>query len=383
MADGIVGQVQGRRDHVRIDAEQHDVLLPEHGSVIAVPDLARDREGRVAQLFRRRIGMVVHPVPHAHVDQRHPADLVRPPEIVERAESLRHLVRLGEAEELEVAVLEDECERLGERRVRHALQQRVVDPVHRERLLDVVTELVNGDVVALVIHPVRADARPEVRLVAGAPRAERMARAAGGIDLDHRGNVRRRLRIELQLPKDVRDVLRERLGGRVLPARDLVELLLGVRPARFEAVVPDVERLELPPQALLDELRDARDERRADDLLEHGADARLRQFAVFVEAARDERRRGRRIAIREPVRAVNIEQTGVAGVRLRRVRHLARQRGDGALVVIDDRRLRDLIRERVPVGPRVVDDDFGNGLRDDPLHDLLDRPLFREPPLSL
>ena len=89
----------------------------------------------------------------------------------------------------------------------------VVDVVQRERLLDVVTHLVDGDVVALVVHPVLLDARAQVRLVGAALRAERVARAARRIDDDVVGEILRLLLGEAEPDEKIRDVLLVRLGA--------------------------------------------------------------------------------------------------------------------------------------------------------------------------
>ena len=49
-------------------------------------------------------------------------------------------------------------------------------------------------------------------------------------------------------------------------------------------------------------------------LLEHRPDARLGDLAIFVEAAGDQRRRGRRVRIGLARRAESLQQRGVAGV---------------------------------------------------------------------
>ena len=53
---------------------------------------------RLAQLGRRGVGVLVHPVPDAHVDERHAGDLVGAPEVVERLQRVGASgVGLGEA----------------------------------------------------------------------------------------------------------------------------------------------------------------------------------------------------------------------------------------------------------------------------------------------
>ena len=94
-------------------------------------------------------------------------------------------------------------------------QQRVVDVVEREDLLDVVAELVHGDVVALVVHPALLDARAQVRRRRAAGRSAWPRRAP-----DRRRCARRgaRARREAEL-EDARDVLRERRRGRIASSR--------------------------------------------------------------------------------------------------------------------------------------------------------------------
>ena len=56
VADRIVGQVQERVNHVRIDSQQHYIVLVEDGSVIAVPDVFRNLHGGLIELVRRGFG---------------------------------------------------------------------------------------------------------------------------------------------------------------------------------------------------------------------------------------------------------------------------------------------------------------------------------------
>ena len=271
--------------------------------------------------------------------------------------------------------LEDERERLGEGGVGDSGQKGVVDLVQGERLLDVVPHLVDGDVVSLVVHPFLLDAGAEVRLEPALGGAGSVPRPARGMDDDVVCDGIRFLLREAQLLEKVRNVLLVRFGRGVFLADDLVELRLAVLAALLEAGVPDVEWLERPTEPLLDRLRDARDERGRQDVFEHLADSSLGKLAVLVETPRDERGGG--LARRLEVRA----QHRVAGVGLRRVRRFRRglggRRGRRRIGVLLGRRA-DLVRERVPVDVRVVDDGLRDRLRDDPLHHLLDRPLLRE-----
>ena len=123
---------------------------------------------------------------------------------VASASALR--IGLREAEQLQVARLEHERQRLGERGVRHTLRARVVDVVERERLLDVVAQLVDRDVVALVVHP--AGARRACAGAALSPRRcapQRVARAARRIDDDVAREVARPLGREAELAAGCRE----------------------------------------------------------------------------------------------------------------------------------------------------------------------------------
>jgi hypothetical protein len=128
-------------------------------------------------------------------------------------------------------------------------------------------ELVDGDVVALVVHAVGADARAQMRLVPAALRAPGVTGAARRIDLDVRRQVARALLAESKFYQDGGNVRSERASRRIFLLGDRVEFCLSVLPALQEAVVPDVEWLERTLETALDKLRNARHERRADDLL--------------------------------------------------------------------------------------------------------------------
>ena len=162
--------------------------------------------------------------------------------------------------------------------------------------------------------------------------------------------------------------------------RDRVELCLGVLPARQEAVVPDVERLERPVETCLDQLRDAWHKRRAQDLLEHGLDTCLRQLTVEVETSRDQARRRWRVRILEPRSAVGCEQLRVARVGFALIGDPGAG-GDRTIRVLHSGR-RHFVRVRAPVDMRVVHDDRGDGLVDDPSHYLLDHALAWQAVLS-
>ena len=98
VADGVVGQIEERVDHVRIDSEQDDVVLVEDGGVVAVPDVFRDLHRGLVELLGRGLGMVVHPVPDAHIDQRDAGDFVGAPEVVQGFFGLAFGVGCGQAE---------------------------------------------------------------------------------------------------------------------------------------------------------------------------------------------------------------------------------------------------------------------------------------------
>ena len=214
--------------------------------------------------------------------------------------------------------MEDERERLGERGVGNAAEQRVIDRGLREDLLDVVPHLVDGNIVSFVIHPLLADARAEVGLVVAPLRSEGVAGAARRLDHDMVGEEARLLFGESQCLEEARDVGRVGLGGWVLLARRVVEILLRMLGERAEARVPDIERLERAAEALLDELRDPRAERRIEHRREERAHLRLGDLALAVEEARNV---GRALGIVGILEGVGLEESlphCIAGVGLAR-----------------------------------------------------------------
>jgi hypothetical protein len=141
----------------------------------------------------------------------------------------------------------------------------------------------------------------------------------------------------------------------------------GVGAARLEAVVPDVERLERAAEALLDEPRRAGHQRRRQHLSNI---ARTRASGI----SRPRRRRGRWRSARSASTGPRAGRRGSwpAASRSGRPppgrRRRRRQRRVAGDLVVDTRSTGDLVRERVPVDARVVDDGGGDRLRDDPLH---------------
>ena len=106
---------------------------------------------------------------------------------------------------------------------------------------------------------------------------------------------------EAELHQQIWNVLLVRVGGRILLAHDLIQLRFRVCAARTKAVVPDVEWLEWTTKP---SLRPASPFQRTD-----GDDRTcssicltrvLRYLATFVEPARNQSRRGRRIWIGLP-----------------------------------------------------------------------------------
>ena len=87
-----------------------------------------------------------------------------------------------EAEQLEVALLEDEGKGFREGGVRHAGEGVIVYVIRIYGLLHIVAHLVDRDVVALVVHTLRGDARAQEGLVALAHGAPGVAGAPCSLD---------------------------------------------------------------------------------------------------------------------------------------------------------------------------------------------------------
>ena len=114
-------------DHVGVDPQEHDVFLMEQRGEEPVPGILGDLDGCLLELLRGGFGVVVHPVPHRHVDQGHGADLAGSQEIVQGFHRLAFGCRGGESEKLQVAALEHEGQRFRERGVGDPAQKGVVD----------------------------------------------------------------------------------------------------------------------------------------------------------------------------------------------------------------------------------------------------------------
>ena len=242
---------------MRVDRRAASTSFPPRTRrVVAVPDVARDRDGRVAQLPRAwRRGGRTSSARRAMSTSATPAISQASQKIVERREPLsasasgparprssRSRAWKTNASASVNALLGTPCE------------QPVVDRRQREDLLDVVAQLVDGDVVALVVHPVLAR-----RACAGAPCRRAARRPARG---RRRATGRRRCGRRASAPcSGVKP--RSRAGAgcrpRTPPASGSAcgsaasSSASACCRARLEAGVPDVERLERPAEPLLDE----------------------------------------------------------------------------------------------------------------------------------
>ena len=297
---------------MRVDRQDLAVGVAEDRLVVAVPDLAGDREHRLAQLGRGGLRMGVQEAPDPHVDQRHAADLVGVPEEASAWGEAGLGGVAGDPQHLEVALLEDEGEGLGEGGVGDTVEPPVVDAVEREHLLGVVAELVHRRVVALEVHPPFRHAGAQVRLVLPPHRLQGVAGAAGRIDLDVVGEEAGALGGEAELPVELRQPSGESAQVRVALLDDAVELLGAEAGARLEARVPEVERLERPAEPLGDQGAELAHLGRAEHRDQQRLDLALRDLAVAVEAAVDEGGGVGAVGIDPPDRLEDLEQPLVA-----------------------------------------------------------------------
>ena len=320
--------------------------------------------------------MFVHPVPHRGIDQRHPGDLVGPPEIVQGFHGFAGRVGRGQAKQGHVLALKNERQRLGESRIGHTFEQGVIDIVQREGLFHVVPHLVHGDVEAFVVHARFFHASAQVRFLRAHLCAHGVARAACRIDHDVFGHITGTSFREAQLHQQVRNIFPVGPGGRIFFRDDRIQLGLAVFVAGTKTVVPDVERLERTSQARLDKFRNLWNQRRSEHLFQHRFQPLFRNFTILIEAAVDQSGRSGRIRIGHSRGPIGLHQSGVTGVGLGSVRD--REVGPRGRIGILRGRGLHLVGERIPVHVRIIDHDLRNGLRNDPLHDLLDGALLRQ-----
>ena len=168
-----------------------------------------------------------------------------------------------------------------------------------------------------------------------------------------------------------------RLGGRVALARDRVELAprctrraAGSRCTRCRtarAGGPSRFSISFATRGTSGESSD----------LARASPARApRGSRGLVEAARDQRRRGRRVRIDELRGAGSRRGSSRSGCRAR-ARRCRRRRRVPSVASSSTGGGVHLVRERIPVDVRVVDDGVRDRLVDDALHHLRDRALLR------
>ena len=211
-----------------------------------------------------------------------------------------------------------------------------------------------------------------------------MARSARRVDDDVRIEKARFLGRETERFQEARDVLLVRRGVRIARSRQARQLGFRVFRARQKSAVPDVVRLQRPPESLPDERRHARHQRRRDDRFQQLLDARFGHLAVELEAAVDLRRRQWRVGVGPAGSAEIGNENRVARVRLAIARRDRLRRAVSLnlhLVGLDLLRGRggDAARVDEPVEARIVDHRSRDRLRHDLLHDRRDQPLAREP----
>ena len=186
--------------------------------------------------------MVVEPTPRVHVDKRDTHDFVATPENVESFETLFGVAAVLIAEEIEVARLEDEGQRLGEGGVGHAFHDVVVDIVEGDGLLYIVAELMDGNVVAFVIHAVVANTGAKTGIVGAHVAFPCVAGTAGGVDCDVGADEVNLVGSKAETTEDGRHAF----GGEsffvgIETAGFCREFVFVDGAAAFETIVPDVE----------------------------------------------------------------------------------------------------------------------------------------------
>ena len=233
----------------------------------------------------------------------------------------------GKTEQFEIVSLEHEGQGLGERCIGNTFQQRMVNVIEGERLLDVVSHFVDGDVIGFVVHAALFHAGPQVCLFRTHFSSHGVTGAARGINHNILGNVLRPLGREPEFHQQVGNVQLIGLGGRILLRNHLIQLRLSVLAAWAKAAIPDIKRLERTLQPRFDKLRDLRDERRGQHLFQHGLNSGFRNLTIFVEAASDQCGCGRRIRIGLFRREECFLQRRITRVWFTRVARLRRWRG--------------------------------------------------------
>ena len=305
--------------------------------------------------------MGVHPLPDGDVEQRHAADFIHTPSGVEHVEA--SIVGIGtvEAQDLQIFLLEHESQRLGKGGIGHAVEHKIVDVVERNGLLDVVAELVDSNVVALIIHTRSGNARAQMRLLTTMLGTPGMTATPRCVDRNALAEPCRTLRAEAKFGENFGQSGIKSLRVGIFSTRQSAQFVLVHRTASLKAVVPNVVGGKFASQTLGNELADLLHFGRRQILAEDCFGAFDGDFHIFVEVAVDSGVAA--IAVDELLGVEVVEQAAVAHIRLRmRLNGLAVERKG--------------IGRRIPLIAVAVDNLHGNRLVDHTAHHVVDDALL-------
>ena len=344
-----------------VDSQNRLVANAEHRRIIFVPNVLRHINHSVAKLVSRSVGMCVHPLPNRDVEKRHAANFIHTPSGIEHVEASIVGIGIVEAQDLQIFLLEHESQRLGKGSVRHTVEHEIVDVVERDGLLDVMTELVDGDVVALIIHTRSGNARAQMRLLATMLGTPSMPATPRCVDRNALAEPCRTLRAEAKFGENFGQSGINSLRVGIFCARQSAQFVLVHRTASLKAVVPNVVGGKFASQTLGNEFADLLHFGRRQILAEDCFGAFDGDFHIFVEVAVDSG--VARVAVDELLGVEVVEQAAVAHVSLR--------------VSLNGLSIeRERVGHRIPLIAIAVDNLHGNRLVDDSAHHVVDEPLL-------
>ena len=253
VAIGIVGKIERGINHVAIDGENGRIRLAKMGSIVLVPYLAGYGYHLLLELSDVGVGVVVEPVPGVHVYECHSHDFITSPKDVKGFEGLCLRIVVVIAQKGKVAPLEDEGQCLSESGVGHSFHDVVVHVVEGDGLLDVVAKLVDGNIVALVVHTVRGDAGAQPGIVGAHVALPGVAGTPRGVNGDVGADELNALGGETELTEyGWHTFLGKCLAVGIEAAGQGGEVILIDGAAGLEPVVPDVEGLQFAPHSVAD-----------------------------------------------------------------------------------------------------------------------------------
>ena len=229
-------------------------MLSQYRFVISIPDFFRDLLSRLAQLLGGSFRVRVDPPPHCHIHQTYSHNLVHGPKLVQ------YLVRVVDAiphltirQELEIAMLPEECRSLRIGGIRHAGEHVMINKIHIKHLLHTMAKLMHGDVIPLIIHAVIRYPGAQARIFFTSKSRPCVSGAAGRLYYDMMRYTAGVFGIKSHLGQQPLHVCCKSNGIGIQFACLRTQVVLIQARTGFESVIPYIVRPQVTLQTLFDD----------------------------------------------------------------------------------------------------------------------------------